>query len=482
MIKFNIEQKVKPKIYINIGCLLDIPTSSLVTGLKKETIINGGLSPVTGLVGPGNNNKSLVMHFMMLSAANRIFEAYETVMTTYDTENNVSIDRLEDLASHFEHLPNNIITDTQHWSVTDKSLMLGDDWDANVLKPYIDAKKKDKDSLVTYGPFLDPYNKGPLKMCIPSFVEIDSLSEFEGSSSNKLLAGDLDSSDTNTFALKQGIFKTKFLQGLPSLSVSSNTYFLLTAQLGEKVDMRTGPAMYSQPLKALQYLKANEHLKGVGTKFYFLTHAAWYLHTSKDLINDSTKLPEYPYGDEQQKTDLKVMNLTQLRSKNGPSGYTIPIIISQDKGVLPSLSEFHFIKENKRYGLEGTLQSYHLDLYPEVNVSRTTIRKKLVEDSKLRRAVNITAELLQIGMYHDVFKNTGMYCTPKELYEGIKKLGYDWNILLETRGYWTLNQYTHPIPYLSTADLLYMRAGVYHPYWLEDDKKTIKKQYIKKEK
>ena len=59
----------------------------------------------------------------------------------------------------------------------------------------------------------------------------------------------------------------------------------------------------------------------------------------------------------------------------------------------------------------------------------------------------------------------------KELDEDIKKLGYDWNVLLETRGYWTPNQYEHPIPFLSTVDLLKMRVGKYTPYWLKSNTK-----------
>lgn len=478
MIKFNVDDKrTLPKCYINIGALLDIPTSSIITGLKGESIINGGLGPITAVVGPGNNMKSLVTHYMMLSAADKVFNSHETAICTYDSENNVSIDRLEELSNGFEHLPKNMITDTGHWFVTDKSVQLGDVWDEKVLKPYIAEKKKDKDSKCKYGPFRDPYSKQELEMLVPSFVEIDSMSEFEGTSSNDMLAKNLDGSDTNTFAMKQGLFKTKFLQGIPSMAIGSNTYFLVTAQLGEKVDMRTGPAMYQQPLKVLQYLKSGEHIKGVSSKFYFLTHNAWYLHTAKDLVNDNTKLPEYPLDTDQQKTDLKVMTLTQLRGKNGPSGFTTQLVISQDKGVLPSLTEFHYIKENKRFGIDGTLQSYHLDLYPEVSLSRTTVRTKLDNDFKLRRAVNITAELHQLGIYHDVYKAIGLICSPKDLYEDIKKMGYDWDTLLNTRGYWTLDQYDNKLPYLSTIDLLNMRVGKYHPYWLEDDKKTLKKKY-----
>lgn len=478
MIKFNIENKTLPKVFINIGALLDLPTSTLITGAKGETIYNGGLGPITAVVGTGNNFKSTITHFMMLSAADRIAESTETAMITYDTEMNMSIDRLELLASKYKSLPKDPITgDNAIWTLSDKTNMPGNEW-AVLINKYTDEKEADKGSKTNYQPFKDPYKKVMLNMNIPTFVEIDSMSEFEAKSSMDMLSKDLDSSDTNTFAMKQGLFKSKFISTIPVMSVSSSTYFLFTAQLGEKTDLRTGPAMFSQPLRNLQYLKQGEHIKGVSPKFFFLIHNAWYAHTAKLLVNDGTKLPEYPLDSkDSQRTDLNIVQLTQLRGKNGPSGYTIPIIVSQTEGVLPSLTEFHYIKENGRFGLEGSNINYHLDLYPEVNLSRTTVRSKLNNDKQLRRAVNITAELYQLGIFHTSIRDEGLLCTPKELYDDIKKLGYDWDILLNTREYWTLDQYDNKVPFLSTVDLLKMRKEMYFPYFLNEDK-TLKKQYL----
>lgn len=470
MVKFDLDKRTQPKIYINIGALLDIPTATFSTGMKGESIVNGGLGPITAVVGTGNNFKSTLTHYMMLSAANRVCETTETSMITYDTEMNMSLDRLETLANRFNHIPYDPITDNGMWNITDKSIIPGNEWAVKVNR-YTEEKEKDKDSKIEYQCFKDPYSKGVLKMNIPTFVEIDSMSEFEAKSSMDMLSKDLDSSDTNTFAMKQGLFKSKFISTIPKMAVASNTYFLFTAQLGEKLDLRTGPAAYQTPLKNLQYLKNGEHIKGVSSKFFFLIHNAWYAHTAKLLINDSTKLPEYPLSaDDKQKTDLNVVLLTQLRGKNGPSGYTIPIVISQVEGVLPSLSEFHYIKENGRYGLTGNLQHYSLELYPEVKLSRTTVRSKLNSDAKLRRALNITAELFQINLFHHYLNDEGLLCTPQQLYDDIKSLGYDWNVLLETRGYWTLDQYKNKVPYLSTLDLLKMRKGKYQPYFLKKEK------------
>ena len=472
MVSFGIStEKVKPKILINIGCLMDIPTGFIVTGKKGESIINGGLPQISGLVGRGNNYKSTIMHYMALSAYDKISASHETNMVTYDTEMNTFLERLEDLSKRFEHIPDDIIRSNKGlWTVTDKSQMPGNKF-ALILNEYSENKIKDKDSKITIECFKDPYEDKPLSTLLPSFVEIDSLSEFEAESTIEMLSNDLDGSDTNTFAMKQGLFKSKFLSTLPRLASMSNTFILFTGQVSNKINMATGPAAMAQPVKDLQYLKQGDSIKGISNKFFFLLNSAWFLHTASLLKNKSTEQAEYPVDtSSNQSNELNVVKLTQLRSKSGSSGYTISVIVSQDEGVLPTLTEFHHIKENNRFGLSGNNVHYNLDIYPDVSLSRTTIRNKIDSDPRLRRAINITSELLQLSIFNPELETQGLMCTPKELYEDIKKLGYDWNVLLDTRGYWTIDQYTNKVPFLSTVDLLKMRKGLYTPYFLKDNK------------
>jgi hypothetical protein len=106
---------------------------------------------------------------------------------------------------------------------------------------------------------------------------------------------------------------------------------------------------------------------------------------------------------------------------------------------------------------------------PDYKVGRTTIRQALETDVKLRNAVRIMSEMLQASNEWRFLPKEWL-CTPKELYEDIKAKGYDWDELLNTRGYWTFDQYTHPVPFLSFIDLLKMRVGLYHPYWMESKK------------
>ena len=67
------------------------------------------------------------------------------------------------------------------------------------------------------------------------------------------------------------------------------------------------------------------------------------------------------------------------------------------------------------------------------------------------------------NLWHDM--DPTLICTPKQLYDDIKAKGYDWDILLNTRGFWTFDNDSQPTNFLSTMDLLRMRVGLYHPYW-----------------
>lgn len=476
-IGFNNEQKVLPKILINIGATLDVPTGSYVTGAKGESILNGGLSKLTGVIGVGNNFKSSISHYMMLSAANKIYATTPTAMTTYDTEVNVDIYTLEKIAERFSYLPPEIVTGGQTWIITDKATECASTWFSKISQ-YCEIKAKDKADKVKFTAFLNPYTKETLEIPIPTFGEIDSLTEFEPKASMDKVADNIE--DSNTVFLNSGAFKTKVLSQMPRLTNISNTFFIVTAQVGGKIDMATGPAKYSQPSRKLQYMKSGDDIKGVTSKFTFLTSNAWQAHTASALINPTTKQAEYPKSNKEVlETDLNIVKLTQMRSKSGPAGYTLNILVSQTDGVLPTLTEFHNVKTNGKFGIDGNDRSYWMVLYPDVKLSRTTVRSLTDEDPLLQRAINITSELLQLHKFHQRYAKFDLLCTAEELYKDLTDLGYDWGMILKTRGWWAIDQYsTNLRPFLSTLDLLKMRKGLYTPYFLNEDK-TVKKEYIK---
>jgi len=474
MSRLVIGNTTKPKPLINIGALFDIPTGIYQKGAKNESILNGGLSTVTGIVGLGNNFKSTIAHYMMLKAADRIECSVPDVvsMHTYDTENNMNfnLDRYNNLGNHITKcLPDNLI-ENGIWTIITKADMPAEIWLKEVLYKTKTYKEKDMKKM-KYNCFYDKQTKKPLEELPPSFIEIDSLTEFEPSTTEDMLeSNSIDK--TNMMYMQQGAFRARVLKDLPRIANTANIYFILTAHLGDKKDLTQGP--FSKPTKDLQYMKQNEKIKGTTDKFLFLTTHLWKAHSSTALKNQNTGLPEYPYYEDDLEVDLALVKLTQFRSKTGPSGYTLELIISQNEGVIPELTEFHYIKTNK-FGIGGNPRSYWIELYPDVKLQRTTVRKKLKEDYKLSRAVNITAELLQLRKFKPSY---GSYlCTPQELYEDLKKLGYDWNILLNTRGWWTPDNYNPKLkPYLSTMDLLRMRKQEYIPFWMNEDK-TVKKEY-----
>jgi hypothetical protein len=231
-----------------------------------------------------------------------------------------------------------------------------------------------------------------------------------------------------------------------------------------------GPAG-SQPVKKLAYLPEGDKIKGTSDKFLFLTHQCYLMANARRMLNDADKTVLYPRNSDDDlklNTDLNLVQVRNLRSKTGISGLAQMIVISQTGGVLPSLTEFHHIKEMDRYGLEGSNITYSLALYPEVKLQRTTVRSKIDSDPVLRRALNITSEMCQMSYVPgwDVMLGDDLLCTPKQLYDDLKAKGYDWDELLQTRGWWTFDNDKRPRPFLSTMDLLRMRKGWYHPYWM----------------
>jgi hypothetical protein len=462
---FSKTQPVKPSI--NIGACLDIPTGEAHEGQYGETIVNGGLAAVTGVVGTGNRFKSTFEHYQNLTALDRILSASMSSYGLYDTEMNTNERGLRRLYARYPRLNNPDIIDSGIWEITDKVQYYANEW-FEIYKTFLNNKRKAGDKLRLNTPFLDRDGKNFMKFIVPTFQAIDSFSEFETADVAKILDdNELGESGGNTVHMRQGLAKTRFLMELPALAMGAAGYTTLTAHVGKEIVMASGP-MTPQPTKKLGHQKAGDKIKGVTDRFFFLMLNCWDNQNAKPYINQGTKGAEYPRMGEdpiELDPDLNIVTTKQLRGKNGLTGYSIDLLISQSEGVLPELTEFHNCKTNDRWGLNGSDRNYSLALKPDVSLQRTTVRTKLQTDPLLARAMNITSEMLQIQQFWPGFDKTLM-CTPQELFDDLKSKGYDWDQLLSTRGWWTLNNEKHEIPFLSTPDLLRMRAGLYKPYWM----------------
>lgn len=469
--------RIVPKF--NVGGLLDIMTGYPVRGAKNETITLGGLHHFTGGTGEANSAKTGMAEYQMLTVLERYPPASLTIL---DTESTLPVERVITRAKRFA--PSRVIESTSpegvsqytldDITVTNHSKYKGEEFFSTFKNYGKDRPKLKADYLET--PFIDPDTNDTIKILSPDIVFVDSFSQLN-TTAGETMQNTADAGDAkqNMLWMVDGKVKAQILTELPIISEKYGLYYYLTAQIGENKDMNP----YAPQRSTLGYLKNNLKLKRVPDEYRYNAHNLWFNFKMKPLVNPNTKAPEYPRdSDENQdkgSQDLQEIVLVNLRGKSGASGEPVSILFSQSQGMLPHLTEFHFCKTNK-FGLVGTSSNYALALLPEVKLSRTTVREKLDSDPKLRTAMSLTADLLQIKMeWHGTFP-AGFICDAETLYEDIAALGYDWDMLLDTRNYWTFDQYTNPTPFLSVMDLLYMREGTYVPYWLKNESgKYVKK-------
>lgn len=451
------------RVLYNIGCLMDIPTGAYVIGKHGESILNGGVPAITGVGGRGNTFKSVITFFMMLQMMARYQSANSIV---YDTEATVTIRRLYALAMQMPELAGQDLEETMRLFLSDNTVMVGNEW-FDKLRAYGDDKFNNKKQLMKTTPFLDPKTGGLYKELTPTISVIDSLSMFLTDSVDKIYEkNQIGDSGANTDSLRGAAAKSQMIMQLPTLTAKSAIKMFLTMHVGDQHQLDP----YAPKKKQLTFMKGDVSFKHVPQKITFLTNNLWVTLGVQVLQNKGTKAPEYPKNSADNlegDTDLQVVTLINTRAKSGPTGLPFELVISQSEGVLVGLTEFHYIKSFDRFGIGGNDRTYYLELLPDLSLSRTTVRGKIDENPRLRRALEITSELCQMRQLWDDPEQ--LYCTPKELYEGLKAKGYDWERLLDTRGYWVFEEEEagRP-PFLSTMDLCKMLKGTYHPWWYGD--------------
>lgn len=448
----------------NVGSLFDIQTGRYLVGEFGESVLCGGTPLLTGVCGRGNTYKSTVADFFKTTILDRYIS---TSLLEYDTEQSKSPHRYTELQRHMRNIAGRDLVDEGRLRITDATMYSGNKW-FDTIKEVAKAREKAKAQLMRTTPFFD--RKGEqIRTMVPGLAGVDSLSQLRTDVVNELTdKGTAGGSERNVEAMRDASSKTQILNEMPELSASAGLYFIMTAHVGDKIQMDP----YAPNPKKLGFLGAGASLKNVPEKFTFLTNNLWHTVSATPLLNQTTKAPEFPRNKEDDMrgdTDLMEVKIVNLRGKSGPSGVPFTVICSQSEGLLAGLSEFNYIRQFDRFGLGGNVQNYFLDLCPDISLSRTTIRGKIDGSWRLRRALEITSELCQIINYsHHVDRS--LLCTPAELFADIKARGYDWDELLGgTRGYWIFkeDEEAEPLKFVSTLDLLKMRKGLYVPYWMK---------------
>lgn len=487
MLKFakpirNKEEKVK-RISINIGSGLDIPSGRFVTGVKGESIMVGGLSYITGLVGGPNTLKSTIMHYMTLTAISRMFmSTIESVMDAFDTEQTMIPERIIELASKIEHLDVQDMMVNGTYNITDAVIKIADDWYES-LKKWLDENKVSVKKRITIQlPFLGVDGK-PVEILAPTFGIIDSVSEMQTKSGEKIEdEADISDSKGNMLFARENLAKQKFLMRLVRVCNEADHFVFITAHMGQKYDFAGRPGT-PPPTRDLPTMKADEKIKGVPNKFLYLPHNVYQTTSVGPLMNKSTKLDEYPRTAKDEfnsANDLMKVRLRCLRSKTGGDGYDVNVAVSRSSGVVPEVTELEICKENNNFGIDRSGQGgsiYAMKIYPDVKFTRITFREKCDNDPLLRRAVNITSELCQLHTYHSHLEIFSTHGGIKDFDDFVKVIDekFGWDTLLNSRGYWLVNQYDYEVPFLSSLDLLKMYHGLYVPYWWKGKSKKEEK-------
>lgn len=481
------EESQNNMILLPVGGLMDVTTGRWKIGMRGEMILVGGLPPTLGTTGRGNVGKTTLMRSLMLRASSRLVEAGDKpYIETYDTESTHEKDRMNRIAEqNYPFRGRNLFT-LGIWKVVDSITVMGEKWLKNSVKWWeekIDKTNHKKNVRTT--PIMGEDGK-PIVMHVPSFHELDSLSDFMTSDIFEILdKSELTDKETKTIYMRLGLHKLRVLLQVCAQAVKSSSFVTIAAQIGDKIEISTGGPP-SMPQKEMQYQRLQDKMKGVPDKFTFLPTVVNQVLTSTAAV-DGNKCAEYPLSPEDKEdesTDLNYTNMVCIRSKVGLSGTRFKLVVRQSLGLMFSETEFHHLREFKPgkdskiqlsdggFGLGKAGYRWFPIIYPEGKFSRQELHTAIDDDPRLERAITITSEILQMRTYAPM-RNIIEFPTMEELYEKLEK-EYGWDTLLDTRGYWTLNQYTHPLPFLSTLDILRMYHGEYVPYWWTGKKEAPK--------
>lgn len=452
---------------INVSPIFDVITGDWADGPQGTKVLNGGFMPFVAYIGEGNTFKSTIMNSCMIRALSRHPSA---TASTYDTEGSFQISRMVKLAQPYPSLAGeDFYTQDSRYSLTTSTEMDGEDW-FNGLKKMAQAKIADKSQFGTT-PFIDssiPDGKTLLKFPYPTFVALDSMSEFRtGASREKMEKNKIDDKEVNDYFMRAGLEKSRMITEIPQFCGRSGIYLLTTAHVDDTINMSGKPER-----KKLTYMRQGQDIKRVPKNFSFLTNHCWEIIKSAPYYNSDRSGPYYPSktsGTTDDKTDLMLVTFHGLRNKSGLSGIPVSLVVSQSQGVLFDLSHYDLISQREDMGLTKKGHSYTAVFYPEKVLMRTTIRDLLEEDKKLARAIELSCEIALMYMFKDTIGNK--YRMPfEEIYTKVSEKGYDWNKILETRGYWLYEEEVkelNPPPYLSGYDLLRIAADEYHPAFLK---------------
>ena len=471
MIKPNAPAMPFLKIMVNTGGLYDIPTGSYLIGDRDQAILDGGLAPIEACTGGGNTFKSNVATSRQVIAMDQLNQGLkyggsdlQTFLNLYDADGNGNPSGFHRFTDRYPTFGQQDPVASGLVTITDKSGQWGDEFFKSMTQ-YHDEKVKMGKRLVVPTPFLDQ-DKKQISIPVINLWGVDSISYFETKGARKVADEDLGDKDRNTVNWAYGRDKAAFWSELPRECNRAYSYCYVTSHIGKNSDTASGPS-HLPPPKQLSGMLPTDKIIGASRHITTVPHNLWWNRQSKSATNQATKgaeYPEHPELNNEPNLDQVYVDVKLIRGKFGPSDFINTLVVSQSSGINPEATYLNLIRDKEYFGTSGGTTNFNLDVLPGLKITRVNAMAKCKEHPELIRALKITADLYQLKRHR---RHIELWKSPKDLYDAIVSKGYSWDKLYNTRDYWTFFDDKHPIPYLSTLDLLRMAASkdLYKPDW-----------------
>lgn len=419
-----------PTATFNTGSMWDLMTGNAVEGMDGKWYIMGGMSNmIMSLQGKGSTYKSTLAASLIMRTMG-IYQGVQMILD--DTENAISRDMIRVCRMAGEFTKEDLI----------KRILVvpGASNDINslfeIVKKLCATKEANRKDFIIETPILDVTTLKATVAWMPTFVFLDSLSEaFSDDEAVLLEEGGFDDKKSKTAYMIDGNKKTLLLRTMRRYCEQYGICFVCTAHVGEMISMDGKPVS-----KELQFQKQGEKTKNVGSKFKFLTGILAQTATPK-IQQDAEYRALYPSVTGSPGMEINEVVATIQRCKNNMGGYSFPFIISQTDGLLNTVSNFHYLKENGYYGFVSDNKMKQQSVWlPEITLSRNTIRQQISDNYQLRRALEISAYYLYIKK--NWATNTMPFDfsrTPKELYDKLNQTPGMIERILNSRSHWVYN-------------------------------------------
>lgn len=455
---------------LNFSPIFDMINGEPVIGIDGVSYTNGGLCRNNAITGGNNTQKTGVC---VLAMARTLIRYDGSIVFFFDIEATFSVSRLAEFVDRELGIPGYFVD-----KMLNKRFFYfsrNDGCDGTFVHDkfkeivgWIKEEIKNKKDIYTETPYVGQ-DGTRIKIITPITVVVDSISEMHFHKvSEDFQEGDVDEGGAKkTRDMVIGNLRRIVYEDADILGGSAGVYQLWTAQVTDIINM-TGRPLEKESV----FIRQGKKLKGPKSLMR-IPQIGYEIIRGSALKSGQEWMYPDPFGkdvvitpDARDNPDLLMYACSPYRNKSGLSGTARFFIGSQALGVQEGLTMYHSLKTAGMFGLEGSVISHACVLYPECKVGRTTIRKKLLDDQKLVRALTICYHLHEANTY-DLAMDNKYRITADELYAKINALGLDWNYILEnTVDYWHTNPDIKKKT-VTTVELVKVAIGERKAWWVE---------------